>query len=84
MRGVAMAPIESNQLGLLYLDNDFAMNFNRVAFITGNQNSDDWYATVLGGIFTTPPAVVAPTQNRLDVFGLGLDYSVYHKTCIMG
>ena len=31
MRGLAMAPIQSGQLGLLCLDNDFAVTFDRIA-----------------------------------------------------
>ena len=30
MRGLAMVPIRSGHLGLLYLDNDFAITFNRI------------------------------------------------------
>ena len=37
----------------------------------------------LGGIFAygyeNPPAVVAWSANRLDIFGLGTDYQMYHK-----
>ena len=33
----------------------------------------------LGGVFTSPPAVVAWGSNCLDVFGLGTDRSLFHK-----
>lgn len=37
-------------------------------------------ATVLGGEFRSPPAAVAIGDNRLEVFGLGPDYALYHKS----
>ena len=37
----------------------------------------DWER--LGGVFTSPPAVAAWGQNRLDIFGLGTDGAMYHK-----
>jgi hypothetical protein len=37
----------------------------------------DWER--LGGIFTSPPAAVAWSSNRLDIFGLGTDKAMYHK-----
>jgi hypothetical protein len=40
--------------------------------------------TNLGGTFTTAPAAIALTPNRLDVFGLSTDYNVYHKTGTVG
>jgi hypothetical protein len=40
--------------------------------------------TNLGGTFATAPAAIALTPNRLDVFGLGTDYNVCHKTGTVG
>ena len=37
----------------------------------------DWER--LGGVFTSPPAVVAWGNNRLDIFGLGIDGAMYYK-----
>jgi hypothetical protein len=34
----------------------------------------------LSGQFTSPPAVVARGPNKLDVFGLGGDYAMYHAS----
>jgi hypothetical protein len=80
MRGVVLAPIDSGQVAVFWTDSKFAMNFIRLADVTGNQFGGSFFPTSLGGIFTTPPAVIALTPNRLDVFGLGLDYNVYHKS----
>ena len=33
----------------------------------------------LGGIFSSPPAVVSWGPDRLDIFALGKDFGVYHK-----
>jgi hypothetical protein len=33
----------------------------------------------LGGVFTSPPAVTAWGQNRLDIFGIGTDGAMYYK-----
>ena len=34
----------------------------------------------LGGSFSSPPAVVSWGPDRLDIFALGKDFSVRHKT----
>ena len=44
----------------------------------------DWHPSVtdwerLGGVFYSPPAVTAWGSNRLDIFGLGTDWAMYHK-----
>lgn len=33
----------------------------------------------LGGIFTSDPAVASWSSDRLDVFGMGSDYALYHR-----
>jgi hypothetical protein len=73
----AVVIVPGDRLDTLWLDNNFAMNYGQwtqldvdVAFPPQN----------LGGIFTSPPAGVSLGSDRLDVFGLGLDYNVYHKT----
>ena len=33
----------------------------------------------LGGVFTSEPAVASWSSDRLDVFGTGTDYAMYHK-----
>jgi hypothetical protein len=38
----------------------------------------DWEP--LGGVFTSPPAAVSWGLNRLDIFGLGQDHSIFHKS----
>jgi hypothetical protein len=41
------------------------------------QPSGSWEA--LGGVFSSPPAVVSWGDNRLDIFGLGNDKQMFHK-----
>jgi len=38
----------------------------------------DWQN--LGGVFNSPPAVVVWSTNRLDIFALGTDDVMYHKS----
>jgi hypothetical protein len=74
MHGVALVP--SSRLDMLWLDNNFAMNYHTwkdMDLVPGSP------PTNLGGTFTSPPVAVALGQNRLDIFGLGLDYALYHK-----
>ncbi len=74
MHGVALVP--SDRLDMLWLDPNFAMNYHTwkdMDLIAGSP------PTNLGGTFTSPPVAVALGQDRLDVFGLGLDYALYHK-----
>ena len=74
MHGVTLTP--SDRLDMLWLDPNFAMNYHTwkdMDLIPGSP------PTNLGGTFTSPPVAVALGQDRLDVFGLGLDYALYHK-----
>ncbi|GAC1347237.1 MAG: hypothetical protein NVSMB27_12250 [Ktedonobacteraceae bacterium] len=74
MHGVALIP--SDRLDMLWLDTNFAMNYHTwkdMDLIPGSPSTN------LGGTFTSPPVAVALGQDRLDVFGLGLDYALYHK-----
>ena len=61
---------------MLWLDSNLAMNYRTWTDLDLNPAGP---AVNLGGAFTTPPVGVAVGANRLDVFGLGLDYAVYHK-----
>ncbi len=74
MQGIVIVP--GSRMDVLWLDNSFAMNYSQWALLEANHVAPQ----NLGGIFTTPPAGVALGTDRLDVFGLGVDYSVYHKT----
>ncbi|HEY6323042.1 MAG TPA: hypothetical protein VJA16_15940 [Thermoanaerobaculia bacterium] len=42
-----------------------------------NWGPGDWEP--LGGVFTSPPAVVSWGPNRLDIFGMGQDKGMFHK-----
>jgi hypothetical protein len=33
----------------------------------------------LGGVFTSPPIAASMNSSRVDVFGLGTDYALYHR-----
>lgn len=74
MHGVALVP--SIRLDVLWLDHNFAMNYHTWKDLDLIPDSPP---TNLGGTFTSPPVAVALGQDRLDVFGLGLDYALYHK-----
>lgn len=81
MRGVVLLP--NSSMDIFWLDDNYEMNHS-----TWNNINQIWPAppTVgqfdnLGGVFTSAPAAVATASNRLHVFGLGLDYALYHKTC---
>jgi hypothetical protein len=82
MRGVVLVPNDDPlKMEVLWLDNGFAMYYTRWEYIDGYPWGPDQpgVADFLGGKFTSPPAAISPAPNRLDVFGLGQDYAVYHK-----
>jgi hypothetical protein len=33
----------------------------------------------MGGVFTSPPAVVSMAKDRIDVFGLATDHQLVHR-----
>ena len=80
MNGITATFSAANQLDMFWLDSDFAMYHK-----SGDGTQWDLGWEHLGGIFTSVPEAVASdtTQpnvpRRLDVFGLGLDYAMYHK-----
>src|SRR6516165_10826125 len=84
MKGAVITPLNQVEMAVLYLDRNFAMNFVTWNSLTGNQSSGNFFPQNLGGVFTSPPAVTATGNDRIDVFGLGTDYSVYHKTWTRG
>ncbi|MGC1381623.1 MAG: hypothetical protein WA814_11450, partial [Candidatus Baltobacteraceae bacterium] len=74
MQGIVIVP--GSRMDTLWLDNSFAMNYSTWALLAADHDAPQ----NLGGIFTSAPAGVTLGTDRLDVFGLGVDYSVYHKT----
>ena len=74
MRGVILIPSEKQDI--LWLDSDFSMD--HISW-TDLDASPAEARELPGGTFTSPPAGVALAPNELHVFGLGLDYAVYHK-----
>lgn len=81
MRGVVLVP--SNRSDILWLDENLAMNYTDWNNIDGAWPTDPTAPGVfdnLGGIFTSPPAAAALGADRLEVFGLGTDYALYHKS----
>jgi hypothetical protein len=81
MRGVVLVP--SNRSDILWLNENLAMNYTDWNNIDGAWPTDPATPGVfdnLGGRFTSPPAAVALGADRLEVFGLGTDYALYHKS----
>lgn len=77
MNPIAAATLGANRTDYFYLRPDFSIN---QTFLGTTRE--------LGGMFTTVPVAVASREQtqpnttvpRMDVFGLGLDYAMYHKT----
>lgn len=88
MHGVVLVP--NNRRDILWLNSIYEMNYTNWNDVVDhwanppiNSSSDAPAAGAyvnLGGIFASPPVAVALSESRLDVFGLGTDYAVYHKT----
>ncbi len=88
MHGATLVP--NTRRDILWLNSKLQMNHTNWNNIVGHWEnppltsaSDAPVAGAydnLGGVFTSPPVAVPLTKNRLDVFGLGEDYAVYHKT----
>ena len=75
MRGVVLVP--GDKQDLLWLNNNFSIDhasWKDLLLDPGGTRD------LPGGSFTSSPAGVSLAPGRLDIFGLGLDYSVYHKT----
>jgi hypothetical protein len=84
MRGVVLMP--GDRSDILWLDKDLRMLYTTWDQINGffpwPDNPAGWPGKVehLGGTFASPPVAVALGADRLEVFGLGLDYALYHKS----
>jgi hypothetical protein len=78
MRGVVLV---SGRLDIFWLNQGFGMNHSTWSDIL------DWPAnpaqsgnfTDLGGVFTSPPVAASMNPDRVDAFGLGSDYALYHR-----
>ena len=81
MRDVLLVP--SNRLDILCLGEVFDMyytDWNNIEGVWPTTPGTPGAAESLGGTFASPPAAVAVGSDNLEVFGLGLDYAVYHKS----
>jgi hypothetical protein len=81
MRGVVLVP--GARSDVLWLDENLAMNyatFNDLGVWPEHPAEGVTPAQFLGGTFASPPAAVALGADRLEVFGLGTDYVLYHKS----
>jgi hypothetical protein len=81
MRGVVLVP--SDRSDVLWLDRDLAMNYTTFGDLEvwpANPVEGTGVFEHLGGTFASPPAAVALGADRLEVFGLGTDYALYHKS----
>jgi hypothetical protein len=84
MRGVAM--VQGSRRDVLWIDESNAMYYTDWNNLFGawppNPNNDPnvhGAFEFLGGVFTSAPAGVARGNEFLDVFGVGTDFSVWHK-----
>ena len=80
MNGITATFSAPNKTDIYWLDTKFGINHKSGDTTNWGINWDD-----LGGTFASVPAAVAATPqsltpNQLDVFGIGLDYVMYHKT----
>ena len=74
--GLAVASWGPNRLDLFGVGTDGAM-YHKAWDGVWRPSPSGWEH--MGGIFTSPPAVVASGSDRLDVFGLGTDRSLFHR-----
>ncbi len=83
MRNIAFVP---GRLDILWLDQDMGMNHTTWKDLLNwpANPSQSGTLTDLGGIFTSPPVAVSANSDRVDVFGLGLDYALYHRAFVGG
>ena len=81
MRGVVMVP--GPRSDVLWLDENLAMrwaSFGDLWFWPDPSTEVPGASTLLGGRFRSPPAAVAIGLNQLEVFGVGADNALWHKS----
>ena len=81
MHGAVLVP--GPRRDVLWLDDNLAMrwaNFDDLWLWPDPHTGVGGASTFLGGTFRSPPAAVAIGISRLEVFGLGTDYALLHKT----
>lgn len=69
-----------NRVDFFALSTDYSVchrSYNSAA-VPGSQFSPEWED--LGGYLTSTPAVVSTAENRIDLFGLGPDQSMLHRS----
>jgi hypothetical protein len=74
-----MLPNETRDI--FWISRDYQMYHTRwinIDLIPWSPNSPG-ILDALGGDWTSPPAAVVSGPNRLDIFALGTDYSLYHR-----
>jgi hypothetical protein len=78
MRNFAFVP---SRYDVFWLDSTFGMNYatwnDLLPWPADSSQVADYAA--LGGVFTSPPVAVSMNTQRVDVFGLGTDYALYHR-----
>jgi hypothetical protein len=81
MRGVVLVP--GPRKDVLWLDENLAMRwayFDDLLLWPDPRTGGGGGSTLLGGSFRSPPTAVAIGLDRVEVFGLGTDYALLHKT----
>jgi hypothetical protein len=78
MRSVVLVP---GRLNVFWLNQGHGMNHTTWSDLSSwpADTSQSCAFTDLGGVFTTPPVAVSMSPDRVDAFGLGTDYALYHR-----
>jgi hypothetical protein len=83
IHGVEDARVHVQQLDVFGLGLDYAMYHTRLVNDDVQEDVNDtvpWQS--LGGVFTSTPAAIAWGNDRVDVFGVGLDRGIYTKSIV--
>ena len=78
MRSVVLVP---GRLDVFWLNQGHGMNHTTWSDLLSwpADTSQSGAFTDLGGVSTTPPVAVSMSSDRVDAFGLGTDYALYHR-----
>lgn len=82
MRAIAATSWGPSEFGIFWLESDFSMHYKA-------WNGTTWTGDYnLGGTFVSVPAATSGWTEaktpRVDVFGVGTDYAMYHKAIVDG
>ncbi len=77
--GVVVKPL-TRRTDMFGLGLDYAMYHKRFWGIPDQRDPSPWQS--LGGEFTSAPSAIVWAAGRVDVFAVGIDHSMYTRTCI--